>query len=164
MKKILILDLNASTRALLALELSDAGYEVVGARNASHLLELAGKSRPDLLVMDVQPNRHSGLDLLTRIRFNHYDLPVVVWTTSLGFKRDPRSQAANYYVLKSSNPTELLFYVDRALESRVIPARAVGITGFNANRASTQRRRTAPLGLIRLILQYPLPRRHISGC
>jgi DNA-binding response OmpR family regulator len=144
MKKILILDQHGPTCALLSLELTDAGYEVVISRDAARFVKNMEQARPDLIIMDVQLGSMSGLDLLTQIRLAHYDLPVVIWTNSSYFRQDLRSRAANYYVIKSSNLEELLLYVNRALESRGIPYFRGGSGGAGACGALSLQRRTAP--------------------
>jgi DNA-binding response OmpR family regulator len=146
MKKILILDQHAPSRALLSLELTDAGYEVVVSQDAARLLKQMEQARPDLIVMDVQFGSMSGLDLLAQVRLAHYDLPVVIWTNSGYFRQDLRSWAADYYVIKNSNLDELLFFVDRALGSRGIPYFRGGPAGAGANGAVGRRRWAAPSG------------------
>jgi len=49
------------------------------------------------------------------IRNAHYDLPVVLSTAYPAFRHDPRSIAADYYVLKTSNLKELKLKIEMAL-------------------------------------------------
>ena len=124
MNKILVLDDNASIRMLYAEELTEAGYEVITSDNASELMEQLKRESPDLIVLDIKLADRNGLDLLQDVRATYHDLPVILCTAYPWFKDDLRSQAADYYVLKSSNVEELKQSVQRALRiGRKFPGR-----------------------------------------
>ena len=107
MAKILIVDDEEHIRYLYSEELSDAGYEVITAENGHLLLEKIEEEQPDLVVLDIKMVDYNGLDLLQDIRNRFYDLPVVLCTAYDTFKEDMKSIAADYYVIKSFDLSEL---------------------------------------------------------
>jgi two-component system, response regulator, stage 0 sporulation protein F len=117
MAKILIVDDEEHIRYLYSEELSDAGYEVITAENGHLLLEKIEKEKPDLVVLDIKMVDYNGLDLLQDIRNKFYDLPVVLCTAYDTFKEDMKSIAADYYVIKSFDLSELKSKIAMALEA-----------------------------------------------
>jgi DNA-binding response OmpR family regulator len=116
MAKILIVDDEEHIRYLYSEELSDAGYEVITAENGHLLLERIEKEKPDLVVLDIKMVDYNGLDLLQDIRNKFYNLPVVLCTAYDTFKEDMKSIAADYYVIKSFDLSELKNKIAMALE------------------------------------------------
>jgi len=117
MAKILIVDDEEHIRFLYSEELSEAGYEVITADSGYKLLERIEKEKPDLVVLDIKMVDYNGLDLLQDIRNKYYDLPVVLCTAYDTFKEDMKSIAADYYVIKSFDLTELKTKIAMALEA-----------------------------------------------
>jgi two-component system, response regulator, stage 0 sporulation protein F len=117
MRKLLLVDDDEAIRMLYSEELSEEGYDVVSIGGASGLLQLIERESPDLIVLDINLDKCSGLDLLQDIRNIHYDLPVVLCTAYGMFKDDLKSISADYYVVKSSNLNELKEKIRMALES-----------------------------------------------
>jgi DNA-binding NtrC family response regulator len=118
MAKILIVDDEEHIRYLYSEELSDAGYEVITASSGYKLLEKIEAEKPDLVVLDIKMVDYNGLDLLQDIRNRFYDLPVVLCTAYDTFKEDMKSIAADFYVIKSFDLTDLKNKIAIALESR----------------------------------------------
>jgi len=121
MAKILIVDDEEHIRYLYSEELSEAGYEVITADSGYKLMERIEEEKPDLIVLDIKMVGYDGLDLLQDIRNNFYDLPVVLCTAYDTFKRDMKSIAADFYVIKSFDLTELKNKVAMALEAAAEP-------------------------------------------
>jgi DNA-binding response OmpR family regulator len=119
MAKILIVDDEEHIRFLYSEELSDEGYEVVTADSGFKLLERIESEKPDLIVLDIKMVDYNGLDLLQDIRNKFYDLPVILCTAYDTFKEDMKSIAADYYVIKSFDLTELKTRIKQALEARL---------------------------------------------
>lgn len=118
MAKILVVDDEEHIRLLYSEELRDAGYEVITAESGYRLLELIEKEKPDLVVLDIKMVDYNGLDLLQDIRAKFYDLPVILSTAYDTFKEDTKSMAADFYVVKSFDLTELKKKIAMALEAR----------------------------------------------
>ena len=121
MAKILIVDDEEHIRYLYSEELSESGYEVITADSGYKLMERIKEEKPDLIVLDIKMVGYDGLDLLQDIRNNFYDLPVVLCTAYDTFKRDMKSIAADFYVIKSFDLTELKSKVAMALEATAEP-------------------------------------------
>ncbi|MBW1785012.1 MAG: response regulator [Deltaproteobacteria bacterium] len=117
MAKILIVDDEEHIRYLYSEELSEAGYEVITADSGYKLLERIGEEKPDLVVLDIKMVDYNGLDLLQDIRNKFYDLPVVLCTAYDTFKEEMKSIAADFYVIKSFDLTELKTKIAMALEA-----------------------------------------------
>jgi DNA-binding response OmpR family regulator len=119
MAKILIVDDEEHIRYLYSEELSEAGYEVITAESGHMLLEKIEEEKPDLVVLDIKMVDYNGLDLLQDIRNKFYTMPVVLCTAYDTFKEDMKSIAADFYVIKSFDLTELKKKITMALEATV---------------------------------------------
>ena len=107
MPKVLVVDDEAHIRLLYSEELSEDGYEVVTAENGDGLVELIEKEKPDVVTLDIKMVDYNGLDLLQDIRNKFYDLPVILCSAYDTFKDDMKSIAADHYVVKSFDLSEL---------------------------------------------------------
>ncbi len=116
MNKILIVDDEEAIQILYAEELTEEGYKVITTGDGSRILEVIKQERPDLIVLDIILGEYSGLDLLEDIRNTYYNLPVILCTAYSTFKYDLRSIAADHYVIKSSDLTELKLKIKMAIE------------------------------------------------
>jgi len=119
MAKILVVDDEEHIRFLYSEELTEAGYEVITADSGYRLLEKIEEEKPDLVVLDIKMIDYNGLDLLQDIRNKFYDMPVVLCTAYDTFKEDMKSIAADFYVIKSFDLTELKNKITMALEAGV---------------------------------------------
>lgn len=117
MAKILIVDDEEHIRFLYSEELTEAGYEVITADSGYQLLERIEEDKPDLIVLDIKMVDYNGLDLLQDIRNKFYNMPVVLCTAYDTFKEDMKSIAADFYVIKSFDLTELKNKIAMALEA-----------------------------------------------
>ena len=119
MTKILIVDDEASIRMLYREEFQDEGYEVVEAEDGHNLIGRIEEGRPDVIVLDIKMAAYDGLDLLQEIRQKFQDLPVIISSAYGAYKGDYKTLAADYYVVKSSDLSELKQKVRKALEGKV---------------------------------------------
>jgi two-component system, response regulator, stage 0 sporulation protein F len=119
MAKILIVDDEEHIRFLYSEELTEAGYEVITADSGYKLLETIEEEQPDLVVLDIKMVDYNGLDLLQDIRNQFLDLPVILCTAYDTFKEDMKSIAADFYVIKSFDLTELKTKIKTALDENV---------------------------------------------
>ncbi|MBW1771354.1 MAG: response regulator [Deltaproteobacteria bacterium] len=117
MAKILIVDDEEHIRFLYYEELTEAGYEVITADSGYQLIEKIEDEKPDLIVLDIKMVDYNGLDLLQDIRNKFYNMPVVLCTAYDTFKEDMKSIAADFYVIKSFDLTELKNKIAMALEA-----------------------------------------------
>ncbi|MDY7037580.1 MAG: response regulator [Thermodesulfobacteriota bacterium] len=119
MQKILIVDDEEHIRFLYSEELTEAGYEVITADSGYKLMERIDEEKPNLVVLDIKMVDYNGLDLLQDIRNKFYNLPVVLCTAYDTFKEDMKSIAADFYVIKSFDLTELKNKIAMALAADV---------------------------------------------
>lgn len=117
MAKILVVDDEEHIRFLYSEELTEAGHEVITADSGLRLVERIEEEKPDLVVLDIKMVDYNGLDLLQDIRNKFYSLPVVLCTAYDTFKEDMKSIAADFYVIKSFDLTELKNKITMALEA-----------------------------------------------
>jgi two-component system, response regulator, stage 0 sporulation protein F len=118
MAKILIVDDEEHIRFLYSEELTESGYEVITAESGYMLLERIDEEIPDLVILDIKMVDYNGLDLLQDIRNKFSDLPVILCTAYDTFKEDMKSIAADFYVIKSFDLTELKNKIKLALDKK----------------------------------------------
>jgi CheY-like chemotaxis protein len=80
MTSVLIVEDEASLRAVLAMLLEEAGYEVRQARNGHDALDALAGERPALIVTDVMMPRLDGREFVRQIRAmpEWADIPIVM--------------------------------------------------------------------------------------
>ena len=117
MNRILIVDDDYGIRLLYQEELTYDGYDVITTDDCRNLLELIGNKNPDIVVLEAVIGMYNGLDLLQDIRNTFYDMPVILCTIYPDFKYDIRAIAADYYVVKSSDLSELKNKIRMAIEA-----------------------------------------------
>jgi len=119
MAKILVVDDEEHIRLLYSEELTEAGYKVITAADGYELTERIEKEKPDIVILDIKMIDYNGLDLLQDIRNKFYNLPVILCTAYDTFKEDIKSIAADFYVIKSFDLTELKKKIAMALEANI---------------------------------------------
>ena len=105
--KIMIVDDEEYIRQLYAEELNDEGYQVVTVSTGFRIIEKIEREHPDLVVLDVKLREYNGLDILQDIKNRFNDLPVGLCTAYDTFRGDIKSIAADFYVVRSFDLTEL---------------------------------------------------------
>ncbi|MDR3639693.1 MAG: response regulator transcription factor [Humidesulfovibrio sp.] len=124
-KNILVVEDHPETRDLLAYNLKAAGYTVRTAGNGQNGLDLAARSRPDLVLLDVMlPGDMDGLEVCRKLKQDPRTRHVpVIMLTALGDEMDRivgLELGAEDYVAKPFSPRELLLRV-KAVLRRSIP-------------------------------------------
>ena len=107
MKTILVVDDDEAIRTLLQEELEDEGYKVLIATNARDALKMVASEALDLVVLDIRMPGMDGLEALPRILGIKEGLPVIMNTAYSQYQDSFMSWAADAYVVKSSDLTEL---------------------------------------------------------
>jgi CheY-like chemotaxis protein len=106
MKRILVVDDEEAIRLLYREELTDAGYQVELAADGQEALRKLQAGRPDLMTVDIKMPGMDGLELVSRVREVHRDLPVII-CTAYDYRRDFATWASDAYLTKSSDLQEL---------------------------------------------------------
>jgi DNA-binding response OmpR family regulator len=114
--RILVVDDEKHIRMLYQEELQVEGYDVAVSDGEEPILEVVDRERPAIVILDIKLGvNRSGLDLLQDIRSRYTDLPVILSTAYDSFQHDLKSIAADFYVVKSVDLTELKGKVKQAL-------------------------------------------------
>ena len=116
MKTILVVDDEEAIRLLYREELSDAGYQVQVAANASEALRMVQQARPDLMTIDIKMPGMDGIELLRKVRETYRDLPIIICTAYGDFKRDFGTWASDAYLTKSADLAELKEKIQELLD------------------------------------------------
>jgi len=74
------------------------------------------REKPDLIVLDMVMVKMDGMEALGRIIGKYRTLPVILYTSHPGYQEDFMSWAADGYLLKSANLTELKEKIGELLE------------------------------------------------
>ena len=107
MKTILVVDDDEAIRTLLQEELEEEGYKVLIATNARDALKMVAAEPLDLVILDIRMPGMDGLEALPRILGIKEGLPVIMNTAYTQYQDSFMSWAADAYVVKSSDLTEL---------------------------------------------------------
>lgn len=106
MKRVLVVEDNASNIYLIDYILSRSGFEVVKAVSGEEGVDLAVKTKPDLVLMDIQLPGIDGLETTKRIRRADGRMPIVALTSFAMTGDRERALAAGCtgYIEKPINP------------------------------------------------------------
>jgi two-component system response regulator (stage 0 sporulation protein F) len=119
MARILLVDDEEHIRRFYSEELADEGHKVWTTATGHELLKTIDSLQPEVVVLDIRLVDYDGLDLLQEVRNKHHELPVILCTAYDTYKDDQKSIAANYYVVKSFDLTELKLAIHRAIEANI---------------------------------------------
>ena len=132
MKRILLVEDDANLQFLIREELRDDGYDVSVTSNGkealSFLLE-CNETQPDLIIMDIRMPKMDGIDALGHIIKSQIDKPIIIHSAYSSYKNDPLTMAADAYVLKSPDFTNLKSAICELLDNDCadIPMAGTGI-------------------------------------
>ncbi len=103
MHRLLIVDDEDHIRKLYKDYLSREGYEVVTAASADEALKIAAEIGLDLVVLDIELEETTGLEVLKKIKEQYPALPVILNSAYSTYKSDFHTWVADAYVVKSSD-------------------------------------------------------------
>jgi DNA-binding response OmpR family regulator len=118
MAKVLVIEDEKSLRLLYQQDLQREGHEVLLAAEAREGLELAEREQPDLVVLDIRMPGMDGLEAMGRLLDRRPRMPVILNSAYSSYKDNFMSWAADAYVVKSSDTSELLARVREVLAAR----------------------------------------------
>ena len=119
LSKILIVDDSLSVRKSLSQLVQDAGYEALLARDGVEALDVLSKTKPDLILTDLEMPRMTGLELATHVRSNseNDNLPIIMITsrTMDKHKKQAIKAGVNEYITKPFSEDELVIKIGDAI-------------------------------------------------
>ena len=107
MTTILLVEDDKTQRLLYEQELRFEGYEIVTAADGKEALEKVQEQPPDIVVMDISLPTMDGIEAMGRILSMNKEIPVIINTAYSNYKNNFMSWAADAYIVKSSDLTEL---------------------------------------------------------
>ena len=107
MKTVLVVDDDDAIRMLIEMELKDEGYQILTASNAKDALKLVETEPLDLVILDIRMPGMDGLEALPRILGLREGLKVILNTAYSQYQESFMSWAADAYVIKSADLSEL---------------------------------------------------------
>jgi len=117
MATVLLVDDEQYIREYYEEDLSDEGYRISTVATGHDLLRRIDLLKPNVVILDIKLVDYNGLELLQDIRGKYQDLPVILCTAYDTYKYDPKALAADYYVIKSFDLSELKKAIRRCLEA-----------------------------------------------
>ena len=115
---VLVVEDDNNQRALYEEELRDEGYDVHTAPDGREALRMAGESRPDLIVLDINMPGLDGLETLNQLLEIAQGVPVIINSAYASYKDSFTSWSADAYIVKSSDLTELKTTVRELLANK----------------------------------------------
>ena len=116
-KRILYVEDNAFNRKLVRDLLQRTAYQVLEATDGDAGLAAARRELPDLVIMDIQLPRMSGLDVTRALRADATTahIPIIVITSFAlsGDEQKAKAAGATAYLAKPYSPRELLQTIRR---------------------------------------------------
>ena len=123
---IMAVDDEPSVLRVLQRALEPAGFEVIPVMNGDSALELMGKHRPDLVLLDIMMPGLDGFQVLHRIR-EQCNVPVIMLTArrEITTLRDSLATGADDFVTKPFSTLELISRIRAKLKRcRQVPSPA----------------------------------------
>ncbi len=121
---ILLVEDEVRLAQLMALELSEAGYNVTIASDGLAGLEQAQTTDPDLLLLDWSLPKLAGLDICAKLRTAGDAVPIIFVTSRAEdeYKAIALEAGANDYLMKPFNINALLDKISAFFSSGLYPA------------------------------------------
>lgn len=116
--KILYVDDDASIRAAVRGEITDAGYELDEADDGYEAMKKLGEGNYDLLLLDINMPGKSGIDVLRFIRDKQLSTRVIMLSGRVGFNvaTETLKLGADEYITKPFSVDYLLLTIKNVLE------------------------------------------------
>jgi DNA-binding response OmpR family regulator len=161
--KILIVDDDIELRELIGFALRQAGYLVVTAADGAEALVMFDREQPDLLILDVNLPKMSGLEVCRRVR-DQATTPIMMLTVRSSEEDQVQGldMGADDYLTKPFSPRTLLARVRALLRRAEIDRpspQAAGELSLDVEGQAVHVRGSAPIRLTNLefrLLQYLL--------
>jgi len=128
---ILVAEDSPLQRSLVVGTLKSEGFEVLEAEDGKAALEVLERTRPDLLITDVEMPRMTGLELVRAVRsdLRFGSLPVLMLTTLSGFEqiKEGFDSGASDYMVKPAKGEREIFLEELVMKVHQLLSRALPV-------------------------------------
>ena len=107
MTTILLVEDDKNQRLLYEQELRLEGYKILTATDGKEALEIVRIQAPDIIILDINIPKMDGIAVMGRIVSKYKNIPVIINTAYSNYKNNFMSWAADAYIIKSSDLSEL---------------------------------------------------------
>ncbi len=107
MTTILFVEDNKNQRLLYDQEFRHEGYEVEIADDGKEALEKVQERAIDIIILDINLPKMDGIEAMGRILSTNKNIPIIINTAYSNYKDNFMSWAADAYLVKSSDLSEL---------------------------------------------------------
>ncbi len=115
MSKILLVEDDATTRALLKTLLELDGHKVSIVDPKKDILQSVLDQRPDMLIMDVHLRSSNGIDILKAIRQQPLDWKLhILMTSGMDLREECSRAGADGFLMKPYMPDEIIRQLKKA--------------------------------------------------
>lgn len=119
MKRVLVVEDNATNLYLMRFILQKNGYEVIEARDGLMAVNVAKEEKPDLILMDIQLPILDGYEATRKIRAieETKDIPIIALTSfaMVGDKEKALNAGCTGYLEKPINPETFIMEIEKYL-------------------------------------------------
>ncbi|MFP3905072.1 MAG: response regulator [Armatimonadota bacterium] len=116
MPTVLVVEDDPNQRLLYQEELTEQGYDVLEASSGQEALDILNSKEVDCVVLDIAMPGMDGVETLGKMLDVDNTLPVILNTAYSSYKDDFMTWAAEAYVVKSADLSELKERVAEAIE------------------------------------------------
>ena len=121
-ERILIVEDNPQNMRLIEMTLSAKGYTLLKATDGEEALDVARREQPDLIIMDIQLPKMSGLDVTRRLRsnptFNHVPIIAITAYAMRGDEEQALNAGCDAYLTKPINTRQLPKVIAQMLQQQ----------------------------------------------
>ncbi len=118
MATVFVVEDDKNQRLLYEQELKSEGHEVVTASDGKDALGKIQEQLPDLIIMDINMPKMDGIETMGKILGKNKEIPVIINTAYSNYKDNFMSWAADAYIVKSSDLSELKNTVKEVLAKK----------------------------------------------
>lgn len=114
-RRALVVDDEGILRRLIRTVLESGGYDVIEANDGETGLLLAGRERPDVIVLDVMMPGMDGFEVCRRLDHSVSKVVMLTARDDAGTEETALASGADAFMTKPFSPNELLEVIDRVL-------------------------------------------------
>ncbi len=139
--KILVVDDDSNLLEVIKMRLESADYEVVTALKEEDALQAVREQAFDLSIIDLQLAERNGISVMEDVHKIIPNMPAVILTAfgSIESAVEAMQKGAYSYLTKPFDPRELLFQIERAIESSKLTSEIKMLKAGRPRRSSMPR-------------------------